>query len=172
MEAHLDSKIQAFIRYLDFPGKEPVIVYLAGLGLASTAAYPRITVEPGLSEQRSIMVDLFGCGYSDRPNNFSYSLEEHAATLSRLLDHIDSKQYVLVGHSMGGAVAIQLASKRPDLIVQLVLAEANLDAGGGLLSTNIANQTETDFVNHGFSKLINGRRSVALAGDHIASIVM
>ena len=91
-------------------------------------------IESGLSDRRSILVDWFGCGYSDRPDYFGYSLEEHASTLSRLLDHIGSKQYVLVGHSMGGAVAIELASKRSDLIVQLVLAEANLEAGGGILS--------------------------------------
>lgn len=172
MEAYLDPKIQAFIRYLDFPGNEPVIVYLAGLGLASTAAYPRTVIEPGLSDRRSILVDWFGCGYSDRPDYFGYSLEEHASTLSRLLDHIGSKQYVLMGHSMGGAVAIELASKRSDLIVQLVLAEANLEAGGGILSRNIANKTESDFIAHGYQELINDVRSAAMAGDYIASIAL
>jgi pimeloyl-ACP methyl ester carboxylesterase len=71
MEAYLDTNNQAFIRYHDFPGTEPAVVYLAGLGLASTAAYPRIVVEPGLSERRSILIDLLGCGYSDRPEHFS-----------------------------------------------------------------------------------------------------
>ena len=172
MEAYLDPKIQAFIRYFDFPGNEPVVVYLAGLGLASTAAYPRIVIEPGLSDRRSILVDWFGCGYSDRPDYFGYSLEEHASTLSRLLDHIGLKQYVLVGHSMGGAVAIELASKRSDLIVQLVLAEANLEAGGGMLSRTIANKTESDFIALGYPELINDRRSAAMAGDYIASIAL
>jgi len=60
LEAYLDPKIQAFIRYLDFPGNEQVILYLAGLGLASTAIYPIIAIKPGLSDQRSILVDLFG----------------------------------------------------------------------------------------------------------------
>ena len=132
LEAYLEPKVQAFIRYFDFPGDEPTVVFLAGLGLASTAAFPRIAVEDGLSDRRLILVDLFGCGYSDRPVHFSYSLEDHAATLSRLLDHIRSEQYVLVGHSMGGAVAIEMASKRTDLISQIILAEANLEAGGGL----------------------------------------
>lgn len=172
METYLDPKIQAFIRYLDFPGREPVIVFLAGLGLASTAAYPRIAVEPGLSDRRSIMVDWFGSGYSDKPTHFGYGLEEHASTLSRLLDHIGSKQYILVGHSMGGSVAIQLASKRPDLIIQLVLAEANLEAGGGILSSNIADQTENDFERLGYQQLINNRRSAAMDGDYIASIAL
>ena len=33
----------------------------------------------------------------------------------------------LVAHSMGGAVAIVLAARRPDLVSRLVLTEANLD---------------------------------------------
>jgi pimeloyl-ACP methyl ester carboxylesterase len=172
LEAYLDPKIQAFIRYLDFPGNEPVVVYLAGLGLASTAAYPRIVIESGLSDRRSILVDLFGCGYSDRPDHFDYSLEEHASTLSRLLDHIGSKQYILVGHSMGGAVAIELASKRSDLIVQLVLAEANLEVGGGRLSSNIANKTESDFIALEYQELINDLRSAAMAGEYTTSIAL
>lgn len=172
MEAYLDPKIQAFIRYLDFPGSEPVIVYLAGLGLASTAAYPRIVIETGLSDRRSILVDLFGCGYSDAPDHFGYSLEEHATTLSRLLDHIGSKQFVLVGHSMGGAVAIELASKRSDLIVQLILAEANVDAGGGIMSTNIANQSESNFITLGYQEWIKNLRSTAIAGNNILSIAL
>lgn len=172
MEAYLDPKIQAFMRYLDFPGNEPVMVYLAGLGLASTAVYPKVVIEPGLCDRRSILVDLFGCGYSDAPDHFSYRLEEHASTLSRLLDHIGSKQYVLVGHSMGGAVAIELASKRPDLIVQLILAEANVDAGGGAMSTNIANQSESSFVTLGYQEWINDLRNVAMTGNHILSIAL
>lgn len=172
MKAYLDPKIQAFIRYFDFPGSEPVVVYLAGLGGASTAAYPRIVIEPGLSDRRSILVDWFGHGYSDRPDHFGYTLEEHASAISRLLDHIGSKQYVLVGHSMGGAVAIELASKRSDLIVQLVLAEANLEAGGGIMSSSIANQNESDFVASGYLDMINDRRSAALAGDSTASIAL
>ena len=170
MEAYLDPKIQAFIRYLDFPGYEPSLVYIAGLGLASTAAFPRIVIEPGLSERHSILVDLLGCGYSDKPDHFRYSLEEHATTLSGLLDHIGSRQCILVGHSMGGAVAIELASKRPDLVVQLILAEANLEAGGGMLSSSIAKQKESDFIKHGYQEFINTIRNNGLTGDEIASI--
>jgi pimeloyl-ACP methyl ester carboxylesterase len=172
MEAYLEPKVQAFIRYFDFPGVEPTVVFLAGLGLASTAAYPRIVVEAGLSDRHSILVDLFGCGYSDRPVHFSYSLEDHAATLSGLLDHIGSSQYALVGHIMGGAVAIELASKRTDLISQLILAEANLEAGGGIFSTNIAAQTENDFISVGYQELLENRRSAAINGDSVASIAL
>jgi len=161
-----------FIRYFDFPGDEPAIVFLAGLGLASTAIYPRVVVEPSLLGRRSILVDLFGCGYSDKPQNYSYKIEEHAETLSGLMDHIGLSKYVLMGHSLGGAVAIELASKRPDLIVQIILAEANVDAGGGLWSRVIANQSEAEFAGTGYKKSIENQRSAAMNTDHAASIAL
>lgn len=172
MERYLDHTTQAFIRFFDFPGDEPAVVYLAGLGSASTAVYPRAVVEPGLAGRRSLLVDLFGTGYSDKPDHYSYRLEEHAATLSGLLDSLGQKAYIVVGHSLGGAVAIELAARRPELIVQLILAEANLEAGGGLWSRAIARQTEDAFITTGYLESINARRSAALGGDHISSVAL
>jgi pimeloyl-ACP methyl ester carboxylesterase len=169
MESYLDHNFQTFIRYFDLAGNEPTVVYLAGLGLASTAIYPRVVVESGLSERHSILVDMFGYGYSDKPEHYSYSLEAHADTLSGFLDNLGEKEYILVGHSMGGAVAIELTARRPDLIVQLILAEANLVAGGGPRSRAIADQTESNFVSTGYWESIEERRNKALNGDHFAS---
>jgi len=118
------------------------------------------------------MVDLFGCGYSDRPEAFSYRLEGHAEVLSGLLEHLGLGQYILFGHSMGGSVAIELASRRPDLISCLILAEANLFAGGGGLSRRIAEQTEADFMKSGFNELMRSLREEGLKGDRISSIAL
>lgn len=172
MEIYLDRNTQAFIRYFDFPGDAPAVVYLAGLGLASTAIYPRVVVETGLSDWRSILVDLFGCSYSDRPEHFNYSIEEHASTLSGFLDHIGARQYILVGHSLGGAIAIELAAKRPNLVVQLILAEANIDAGGGSWSRKIADQSESDFMRIGYAESIANQHSAALAADTASAVAL
>ena len=163
---------QAYLRYLDLPGMEPACVYLAGLGLAATAAYPRTVASPGLATRRSIMVDWFGCGYSDRPENFDYSIQGHAATIAALLEHLDLKACTVIGHSMGGAVAIVLASQWPDLVGRLVLAEANLDAGGGMLSRSIATQSEADFVSRGRQQLLQQLRADAINGDVAAAVVL
>jgi pimeloyl-ACP methyl ester carboxylesterase len=71
---------------------------------------------------------------------------------------------------MGGAVAIELATQRPNLFVQLILAEANIDAGGGMLSRSIAEQTEIDFIESGFEELLNNRRNAAMNEDYKSSI--
>lgn len=172
MESYLDPQTQSFLRYLDLPGSGPPLLFLAGLGLASTAVYPRVMVEPGLTGRHALLVDLFGAGFSDGPESFSYSLEAHAATLAGLLDQAGSPACILVGHSMGGAVAIELAAQRPDLCAELILAEANLHAGGGAMSSGIAAQTEADFVRSGYQDLLDYARRAALDGDSISAIAL
>ena len=169
MDTFFLAQWQAYLRYFDLPGTGPTSVYLAGLGGAASAVYPRSVCEPGLAPRRSFIVDWLGCGYSDRPEQFSYSIDDHAATIAALLEHLRLTACTVIGHSMGGAVAIVLAAKWPDLVARLVLAEANLDAGGGMFSQSIAHQSEADFIRHGYQELLQVRRAAAIDGDKIAA---
>ena len=72
---------------------------------------------------------------------------------------------------MGGAVAITLASIRPDLVSRLVLMEANLDPGGGLASKGIAEQTEEAFCAQGFQAFIKHFRDEGIAGDSTSAVL-
>lgn len=56
-----------------------------------------------------LLVDLLGYGFSDRPMNFAYTVEDHAQTIVALTDHLSLSALNLFGHSMGGAVAIAAA---------------------------------------------------------------
>ena len=163
---------QAFVRYIDVPGTKPACVYLSGLGFAATVAYPQVIANRSLSQRRSILLDWLGWGFSDRPASFGYSIDDHASVLMTLLDHLGLRQCVLIAHSMGGAAAIVTAYKRPDLVGQLVLAEANLDAGGGAGSRSVANQTEEDFSVHGFSEMLQNFRRAAIGGDKEMSLLL
>lgn len=130
---------------------KPPLVYVHGLGSASTVYHAHIAADPRLATRRQLFVDLPGHGISDRPADFGYSLEEHADALAAALDAAGATGADIAGHSMGGAVAIVLAARRPDLVSRLVLTEANLDphpvptAG----SSGIATYTEDDFVHGG-----------------------
>jgi len=165
MQSYFLPQWQASLRFFDLPGATPACIYLAGLGLASSATYPDVVTKPPLSTRRSILVDLFGCCYSDRPKQFSYSIADHAATLAALLDHLELKSSVLIGHSMGGPPAIVLATIRPDLVGRLILAESNLDAGGGAASQSVATQPEADFVGHGYTAMLQNMRDDCNKGD-------
>lgn len=142
------------MRYLDFEGGQPTVVFVHGLGCAGSSHFPRLLAEPAIAGHRTVVVDLFGHGYSDRPTDFGYSLEDHAGTVAQLLDHLGLSGCAVFGHSMGGAIAITLAAERPDLVAQLILAEANLDPGGGFVSKVVASQTEEEFRNGGHEQLL------------------
>ncbi|MDX6346111.1 MAG: hypothetical protein QOF84_901 [Streptomyces sp.] len=153
------------IHWTEAPGEGPARVYVHGLGASSAVYFAHIAAHPALAGRRSLFVDLPGFGISDAPAGFGYSLEEHADALAVALDAAGVSGAELVAHSMGGAVAIVLAARRPDLVGRLVLAEANLDpdppATAG--SSGIAAYTERDFVHGGGRAEVLGRVGPAWA---------
>lgn len=149
----------AFIRWLEIgkgPGSDesPVRVFLHGLGASSTYQFPEIAQHPDLSveNRRNLLVDLLGFGYSDRPHTFGYSLEEHAAAVAAVLDAERIEQAEIIGHSLGGSIALALTALRPELVGRLVIGEANLFAGRGQLSRRIADWSEAEFLAHGMKE--------------------
>lgn len=59
---------------------------------------------------RCIGVDLRGFGESDRPYN-NYDYDTLASDIKKIIDILDLKDITLVGHSMGGAIALRFLSK-------------------------------------------------------------
>lgn len=59
---------------------------------------------------RCIGVDLRGFGESDRPYN-SYDYDTMASDIKKIIEALDLKNIILVGHSMGGALSIKYVSK-------------------------------------------------------------
>lgn len=160
----------AFIRYLDLPGDEVPIVFVHGHGCSGSHDYPQVAAQPGLAGHRRILVDLLGCGYSDSPRDFGYRVSDHATVLKELIDHLSLNDFVLFGHSAGGAVALELARRVESRLRGLVLSEANLDpsppeAG----SYQVASQSEDAFIDHGYRQLIAAARSAG--NDNWASTV-
>jgi pimeloyl-ACP methyl ester carboxylesterase len=143
----------ARMRWLDLPGADPARVYVHGLGAMSAPYFARVAGHPLLRGHRSLLVDLLGFGLSDRPADFGYTLEEHADTLAMALAAAGVTGAQVIGHSMGGAVAILLADRHPGLVSHLVLVDANLDpvppAPGRPGSSGISAYTEEEFLRYG-----------------------
>jgi pimeloyl-ACP methyl ester carboxylesterase len=80
-------------------------------------------------EHTVLAVDLPGFGGSDKPAG-PYTVQAMVARLQALIDRWTTGPLILVGHSMGGALAAALALEAPERIVALVLiAPAGLDRG-------------------------------------------
>ncbi|MBN1937154.1 MAG: alpha/beta hydrolase [Anaerolineae bacterium] len=158
MKSLLLPRWGAILQYHDIAGVGRPLIFVHGLGCASSSDYPGIAGHERLAQRRRILIDFLGSGFSDRPADFSYTMDAHAETVLSLLAALDIAQADVVGHSMGGAVAIVMANKRPDLIAGLVLSEPNLDPGGGYFSRRIAEQTEVMYVATGHDRLIHEAR--------------
>ncbi|MGW3488284.1 alpha/beta fold hydrolase [Streptomyces sp. NPDC001054] len=116
------------VRWIEIPGAaRPARVYVHGLGAASGPYFTEVALHPALAGHRSLLVDLPGHGISDRPTSLAYTMEEHADFLARALEAAGVRGADVVGHSMGGTVAVLLAARHPHLVGRLVLVDANLD---------------------------------------------
>ena len=80
------------------------------------------SVLPQLSKRyRVIAPDLLGHGQSDKPRISDYSLGAFAVWLRDFLDELGVSHATLVGHSLGGGVAMQFVYQHPDYVKRLVL---------------------------------------------------
>jgi pimeloyl-ACP methyl ester carboxylesterase len=149
-------ELDARLRYHDLPGEETTCVYLHGLGSAFSADFPRIVRDPRLASHRAVLIDLMGFGFSDHPETFSHTLQAHAETVASVLDNLGLQQCHVVGHSMGGSIAIVLADARPDLVSGLVVAECNFDPEDATFSQTIVDltPTEADYVAWGHAEIV------------------
>jgi pimeloyl-ACP methyl ester carboxylesterase len=107
------------IRWFERGEGEPLVL-VHGLG---GAASNWTLLAPGLAERRRVLVpDLPGHGGSGPPPHEA-DLGTYADLVAELLEGQEATPAVVVGHSMGGLVAMRLAARRPDLVRALVLFE-------------------------------------------------
>lgn len=104
------------------PADAPVLVLLHGMGAVSDGSSWDAVVALLADDHRLVVPDLRGHGASSRPG--SYTLAEQADDVARLLDLLGVARATVVGHSMGGLVAIVLARARPDLVDALVVEDS------------------------------------------------
>ncbi len=133
------------IRWVEIPGKEPVRLYLHGLGASSPVYYAAAAAHPLLTGHRSLLLDLLGFGISDRPADFSYTMEAHADAVAAAVRAAGVERAEVIGHSMGGAIAIVLAHRHPGLVDKLVMVDSVIDPIDPGRSA-IAGQTEEEFL--------------------------
>jgi pimeloyl-ACP methyl ester carboxylesterase len=72
---------------------------------------------------RTIVVEPLGIGSSARPEKANYSLAAQADRIAAVLDTLHVRDALVVGHSIGGAEALRLAYRRPDLVNGLLTIE-------------------------------------------------
>jgi pimeloyl-ACP methyl ester carboxylesterase len=117
--------------YLDRAGGGPPLMLLPGL--SATAPIFEDLIAAGLCPRfRTIALDLRGRGQSDGPpagfNLASpaagYTMADHAADVLGLLDALELRRPVLVGHSFGGMLALYMAAHHRERFPRIVVLDA------------------------------------------------
>lgn len=72
-------------------------------------------------QYRVLAVDHIGCGFSDKPQNYSYRLETHIDNLCRFVEKLHLQRITLLAHDWGGAIGMGAAVRHPDRFSRFVL---------------------------------------------------
>jgi len=114
------SRNGANVFHLDAGAGEPPVVFVHGIGTHEHFCQQIAHFQRG---HRVIAPDLPGFGQSDRPPERRFGITDFADDVAWLCDELDVHAPVIVGHSMGGAIAFEIAAARPELPSAIVLLD-------------------------------------------------
>jgi pimeloyl-ACP methyl ester carboxylesterase len=113
------DNITVYYESFNHPSAEKTVVLLHGF-LSSTFSFRRLI--PLLCEEFNVInIDLPPFGKSGKSTYYSYSHQNIAQTIICLIEKLGKKQVILIGHSMGGQVALNVSLQNPNLVQKIVL---------------------------------------------------
>ncbi|WP_300974153.1 alpha/beta fold hydrolase [Sphingomonas sp. LHG3406-1] len=101
-------------------GEGRPLLLIHGLG-AQLRSFAQAMVDDLARDFRVIRVDRPGSGYSPRLASGSQHLTDQAEAIAALIDVLGLEKPILVGHSLGGALSLQVAERYPDKVGGLAL---------------------------------------------------
>ncbi len=107
----------------EIQGKGFPLLLLAGLG-ADHSVWDENMIHELADRFQTILMDNRGAGHTDCPKG-PYSIKQLAADAAGLLDALGIPRAYVLGHSMGGFIAQQLAIDYPQKVTKLVLCSSN-----------------------------------------------
>jgi pimeloyl-ACP methyl ester carboxylesterase len=110
------------MRYMDVGDKaaQKVIVLLHGKNF-SGYYWEKIAKDLLKRKYRVIIPDQIGFGKSSKPNSYQYSFGQLGLNTKSLLDSLNIKKFDIVGHSMGGMLAVTFAVNYNESVNKLIL---------------------------------------------------
>src|SRR5262245_14188430 len=123
--------IHGYRRAFRVAGSGPALLLIHGIGDNSTTWH---SVHSKLAQRFTVIApDLLGHGQSDKPRA-DYSVAAYANGMRDLLSVLEVDKVTVVGHSLGGGVAMQFVYQYPQLVERLIL----VGAGGVTKDVNVA----------------------------------
>lgn len=91
--------------------------------LAGNSSHWAVQLQHLRPHRQAIAVDLRGHGRSEPPRDGNYTIAAMAGDVAAVVDTLKLGRFVLVGHSMGGGVALTYAGGHPERVAGLVLVD-------------------------------------------------
>src|SRR3989338_6551111 len=101
--------------YVDEGRGEPVVLLH---GNPTWSFYYRRLILDLRQRYRVIAPDHIGCGFSDKPQRYAYTLEQHIANGQALIERLGLARIALVMHDWGGAIGMGSATRHPDTVAR------------------------------------------------------
>jgi cis-3-alkyl-4-acyloxetan-2-one decarboxylase len=106
------------LHYLDEGAGEPLLFVH---GNPTWSFYWRNLILGLRGEYRCIAVDHIGCGLSDKPQDYNYTLGQRIDDLVKVVERLDLKGVTLFAHDWGGAIGLGTAQRLVDRFARIVL---------------------------------------------------
>jgi pimeloyl-ACP methyl ester carboxylesterase len=123
------SDVQVFVQEMG-PATGAPVLFVHGTGAWSETWRESMTALAAAGFH-AVAMDLPPFGFSERPRSRSYSPEDQGRRILGVLDALELRRAVLVGHSFGGGPTMEAALQAPSRIRALVLVDAALGLGSG-----------------------------------------
>jgi len=141
-----------YLREQTVSGARGTLLFVHGLG-ESGLCFEALLEHQELADYHLLAPDLLGYGRSPWPTGDPLTLEEHADHLATWLRVRESGPVTLVGHSMGGVLALLLAEEHPDLVAAVVDVDGNKSPGDCVFSSQALEFSREEFLAAGFDAL-------------------
>lgn len=104
--------------YVDEGDGDPVVMVH---GNPTWSFYYRRLISALAGTHRVIAPDHVGCGRSDKPQRYDYTLAQHISNLETLVDRLQLERVTLVLHDWGGPIGMGYATRYPENVARIVL---------------------------------------------------
>ena len=140
--------IEYFIRL----GRNETILYLHGLG-CSKNDFLSATTTGDLQAYTLVAFDFPGCGNSPYPENITFGIDDLVEMTNSIVSKLSLGDLVIVGHSMGGLVALLYIQRYGEHVKGFVNVEGNLAPEDCIFSREITKHNFAKFQETTFSDL-------------------
>ncbi len=141
-----------FVRHLKNAPSGNTILFIHGLG-ESGLCFEKLVQRPELQSFNILLPDLPGYGRSPWPAEDPFDLTDIADHLAQWLTQYHQSPVTLVGHSMGGVVALLLAENHPQWVNRVIDIDGNKSPHDCVFSSQALDMGLQGFLDGGFDRM-------------------